>query len=451
MEEIRKSYLRDVVNVKIYLEKISKYDIVEVDKYNYLAAISKSGRNVAVVIDDDIELSPYQQQQRQIQEQQIRQLRLQQSQIKEEIVGIEGIPSTDMRGFIKRAIDAVNDSSAQVRDNLLEAGVIDIQALRTLNPWEQSSAYTRTMKQKRGHFFSLPKSSGECIPLAAPSNHKLFVRYCNECIGMIALVRSWNLEVEDAMRFRLEHGAMDQQNAELRKLIAKLNGIIETQEESLLKEMAKNKELEEANAWFNNWTDTQRVDALGNELKDARRQLMEVGQMAQAEVESTALNVSMAMRHRIASALHVEETLHKLVRKERLMRENEVKSRIQMYEDLQKTQKELVNAEKEIVVMTDLRNKETERVVQVQKQAAALQQTITTLERACLFKDNVYNELRAESTLKIEFLKQQVGDLSNQCQQLEKSLEASSEQVRSLKVRTRPRPHFACFFASQKD
>lgn len=290
------------------------------------------------------------------------------------------------------------------------------------------------MKVKKGHFFTLPNPGGESIALSAPAKHRLFVKYCSDCVGVINLVRSWNAEVEDALRFRLEYGSMDHQNAELRKLIGKLNVIIENQENDLIKEAAKNKELEEANAWFHNWTDTQKVSAISNDLKDTRRQLGEVQHMAQADVESTAYNVSMGLRSRIASALSAEETLYKVIRKERLSKETEVKARLQMYDDLLKCQLALSNAEKEKVLLAELRDKETERVHQLQRQASVLNNTIASLERACLFKDNAYTELRAESILKIDFLKQQIGDLSNQCSQLEKKYEECKEESRSLKV-----------------
>jgi len=291
------------------------------------------------------------------------------------------------------------------------------------------------MKVKRGHFFTLPNAGGESILLSAPAKHRLFVKYCSDCVGIINLVRSWNTEVEDALRFRIEYGAMDQQNSELRKLIIKLNVIIENQEKDLLKEVAKNKELEEANAWFHNWTDTKKVSAISSELKDTKRQLVEVQYMAQAEVESTAFNITMSLRSRITSALTSEETLYKVVRKERLLKETEVKARLQMYDDLLKCQAVLANAEKENILLAGLRDKETERYNQMQRQAAALNETIASLERACLFKDNSYAELRAESILKIDFLKQQIGDLSSQCSQLEKKYEDCKQEASHLKVR----------------
>lgn len=139
MEEVRKAYLRDVVNVKIYLEKIATFDVVEVDKYNYLNAIASSGINkiTDTINDDDYELSPYQQGLRQVQEDQIRQLKSQHAGIKNEIVGINSTPSVDLRSLIRKAVESVNNTSIQFRDNLITAGLLDIEKMRTLNPWEQ--------------------------------------------------------------------------------------------------------------------------------------------------------------------------------------------------------------------------------------------------------------------------------------------------------------------------
>ena len=149
MEEVRKAYLRDVVNVKIYLEKIANFDVVEVDKYNYLNAITSNGINKISVPnnDDEYELSPYQQGLRQVQEQQIRNLKVQHANIKNEIVGINSTPSADLRGLIRRAVDSANNTSIQFRDNLITAGVLDVEKMRTLNPWEQVFAI-----HKKRHF-----------------------------------------------------------------------------------------------------------------------------------------------------------------------------------------------------------------------------------------------------------------------------------------------------------
>ena len=280
----------------------------------------------------------------------------------------------------------------------------------------------------------MPEPGGESIPLLAPSKHRLFVKYCSDCIGIIQLVRSWNSEVEDALRFRIEYGIMDQQLLELRKLIGNLNVIIEDQEKALNKEIAKNKELEEANAWFHNWTDTKKVDSLGNELRDMKKVLAENMNMARADVESTKMNVTLSLKSRISSALSAEETLYKVIRKEKLAKETEVKARLQMYEDLRQCQVELANAAKENASIVELRDKEAEKNAQLQRQLTAMSDTVVALERACLFKDNVYNELRAESIYKIDFLKKQIGDMSTRCTELEKVVASSREEVGNLKV-----------------
>jgi hypothetical protein len=65
----------------------------------------------------------------------------------------------------------------------------------------------------------------------------------------------------------------------------------------------------------------------------------------------------------------------------------------------------------------------------------AMKDVVAGLERECLLKDNVYKEMRAESIFKIDFLKKQIGDLSNRCSDLEKDVATSDENIKLLKVR----------------
>ena len=123
----------------------------------------------------------------------------------------------------------------------------------TRNPWEQSRSFKRFMKLKSGPSFTYPEPGGESVSLAAPSKHKLFIKYCPDCTGIMSVVRSWNIESEDALKFRLEHQIQDAQNIELRKLTQSMNVIIEKQEAELVEVKAKNKVLEEGNDWFQKW------------------------------------------------------------------------------------------------------------------------------------------------------------------------------------------------------
>lgn len=109
------------------------------------------------------------------------------------------------------------------------------------------------MKLTSGPSFTYPNPGGESLQMAAPSKHQLFIKYCPDCVGVLNVVRSWNQESEDAMKFRLEHQVQEGQNIELRKLTQNMNNIIERQEAELMEERAKNKLLEEGNEWFHKW------------------------------------------------------------------------------------------------------------------------------------------------------------------------------------------------------
>lgn len=109
------------------------------------------------------------------------------------------------------------------------------------------------MKLTSGPSFTYPEPGGESVSMAAPSKHKLFIKYCADCTGVMSVVRSWNIEAEEALKFRLEHNVQDAQNTALRKLTQSMNLIIEQQEAEIVEVKAKNKLLEEGNDWFSKW------------------------------------------------------------------------------------------------------------------------------------------------------------------------------------------------------
>ena len=107
LDTLRSSYLRDVVSVKNYLVHISKFKLED---------------NIA----DDLQ------------------------QMKDGLYDLHTVPSIDLRTLVKKAKESSKSTSAELMDNLIEAGVVDPETCRTLNPWEQSRGYKRVQRIRKG-------------------------------------------------------------------------------------------------------------------------------------------------------------------------------------------------------------------------------------------------------------------------------------------------------------
>ncbi len=92
-ESIRASYLKDVISIKHYLDQINNVDL----------------NNPKSVHD-----------------------------MRESLTQLHAVPSVDLRETIERVKKNVNMTSTQLRDNLIDAGLLDPSTCKTQNPWEKS-------------------------------------------------------------------------------------------------------------------------------------------------------------------------------------------------------------------------------------------------------------------------------------------------------------------------
>ena len=82
---------------------------------------------------------------------------------------------------------------------MIKAGFIAGANDRIVNPWERGGAFKKMLKEQKGSKYKMP-TGGTTVGIHAPSKHTLFVNYCKDCVGMMALVYQWNHEVEDALQ-----------------------------------------------------------------------------------------------------------------------------------------------------------------------------------------------------------------------------------------------------------
>jgi hypothetical protein len=168
---------------------------------------------------------------------------------------LNSMPSVDLRHLIDHVKSS--DASNQLRDSVMKAGLVDpsLSADWLKNPWEKSKSYKIFKELSLNSTLKIPKE-GQSISLYAPSRHRLFVKYCKTCIGVMSFVSEWNKDVEVAFYRRIE----GRTNDELRATINKLNEFILEQSsecESLRKELSS---MKKGSKWFETWKQVSGID-----------------------------------------------------------------------------------------------------------------------------------------------------------------------------------------------
>ncbi len=289
VESIRSSYLRDVISIKHFLDQLKT---INVDK--------------PASVDDMFD----------------------------SLQNLHTVPSVDLREAIDKVRSNMTQSSTQLRDNLIDAGLLDPSTCKTLNPWEQSRAFRRLQRQRGAPSYQYPDAGGESVYIKAPSNYKLFVRHCGNCIGIMQLVKSWNTEIETAFRQMADYQIVDAQIAEFKKLIAHLTLMVADKEAEVIRLNTKNTELEVANAWFDKWAFIKESAEREEVINEQKRVLSNIAGMSHADIESTAYNYALRMEAR--QVVHEDQirALKMTIKKDKGESERNTQSRLALCDDL---------------------------------------------------------------------------------------------------------------------
>lgn len=255
---VRECYIRDVISIKFHLDNLSEATVKATIEHGKSKANQLSNEN-----DDDLHT--------------------------------ESLPSVDLRAMIKKCKDAPNQSSTQLRETLIKAGLQNPNTDRMLNPWEKGSAFKKIMKAEKGLKYKVPVGGGNVVHLHAPSKHTLFVRYCKDCIGFMGLVYKWNQEVEGALNMWGERENKDFES--LRQ--ARVKETIKTLTENLFKEEVENRkkqtridQLESANKWFQDWEYGKEAHKVVEAIQERNKEITNAANMESAECETKILNVT---------------------------------------------------------------------------------------------------------------------------------------------------------------
>lgn len=394
LDTVRSSYLRDVVSVKHHLDKINDAEVDE--------------ENPSLV------------------------------KLKQNMYDLHTVPSVDLRSLVENARASVQQNSAQLRDGLVDAGLLDPETLRTLNPWDQSRGYRRLMRIKKGGAAKPPDVVGESIALAAPSNKKLFVRYCRECIGLAVFIKDWNREVELSMKFKADFCNIDNLVQEYRSVIDKLNGTIEHQEKEIVRLLERTGKLETANAWFEKWGFMKEAGntGKGGVLDEYEQKMMykHTSEMARAEIESFAFNSALRLEAKEQQHLSIELAHRQKLREAELSRDADSKERVKLVQEFRKTQQELQARCNEIADLTQATAVKEAEKTHLQQKLAASEADNRHLHEVIDKKEADYATLRDDSNAKIEDLNFQIKQLNDDYSNQENIIDELRDSLANKKV-----------------
>jgi hypothetical protein len=91
-----------------------------------------------------------------------------------------------------------NGASYQFQDMFVN-GTTAKNAMVSKLPWENGKKFKELKLNESGYEYRLPKTPVAVVDLHGPSRHKLLVRYCTDCVGVMALVHDWNEAVEESL------------------------------------------------------------------------------------------------------------------------------------------------------------------------------------------------------------------------------------------------------------
>lgn len=390
LENIRGSYLRDVVLVKHHLEQIQAVKLPE--------------ENPAF------------------------------EKVRADMYDLHAVPSVDLRGLIEKAKMAPSQASNQLVESLINANILDLETGKALNPWEQSRGYKRIQKFKRGDSYQLPDTGGQSMPLQAPRDCTLFIRHCSKCIGVISLVRNWSKDIEEALRYQLEAKSMVAELAELKRLVSNLQNIIENQQEDYKVLLEKSQQVETAGAWFDKWSYMKEFEEKELEQEEKRGVLRHRAEMANADKESTSYNQSLRVQSDIDDCAIRETNLKQLLKKEKVTREREEKNRLKLFDDVKAVQREVHEKNQEISRINSLLADEKQAKHAVEMELHGLAHQNQALQDALDKKEGMFGSFREEMMSKICAYEEQLAVLQSDCGDKDDMLDHLRDEIRHIKA-----------------
>lgn len=354
--------------------------------------------------------------------------------IEEALSDLHTLPSVELKTLIDRADAALKEdgTSKAMRDCLIDAGLIDPESLRPINPWEQSRAYKRLQRIEKGPSYQYPDTKGYSLQLNRPTSYKLFVRYCSECVGTIQFVRAWNYEVENNLRFRAEYNQIDNRIQEMQRVINSLQDSIIVKETKIEELEAQCVELQGANAWFDKWTIAKQEEArVAAEVEKSRQTAAQL-QMQQADMETTIWNLQQRQFTRVHDLQGQVRTLQQQLKHDTKERDFETQTRLKIAQDLQAALQAKSSLQRALDAATGQKNQETakQELLTNQLQQMERERLLAEQEHSAAEKQHAEYKKRTDN---------QIRELQQEVQILSKSNDQQQDEIDALKTDNRQR------------
>ena len=133
---------------------------------------------------------------------------------------------------------------------------------------------------------------------------------------------------------------------------------------------------------------------------------------------------------------NIEETLHKIIKKEKLAKESAHRQRQLMLEELQRINIETSLKDKELKRLTIDNIDLVAQITSLQESLDVMTKSNIALEKRVQESDRLFADLKEESTAKVDYLRNKVGDISEQLELREKETRRFKEEVKRKKLET---------------
>jgi hypothetical protein len=253
-------------------------------------------------------------------------------------------------------------------------------------------------------------------------------------VGVVAVVKSWNQEVENCMKFQAEHGQVEAKISEFKRVIRSLQSIITEKELEVMQLTNKNNLLEEASQWFDKWSHTKaylRQEQIHHERICHYQNLI---QMAQEDQYSTKWNVLDQMKHQFQQYQAMHDELRQELGQIQLEREVETKTRIKLNYDMQLlyTDKQLLKIE---VDQLNINQVQSQAIIQeCQARIDHVTKLNATLTWSLTLKEAQYEEYKIKATAENSSLATQVQQLTDDYNEKEEEVDRLRDDARSRTV-----------------
>lgn len=345
---------------------------------------------------------------------------------------LQAVPSANLRPIIDSVNQSPQLSSFQFREMLLAAGLFNVSTGDVYNPWEEGKAFQSYMKSQKGSSYKVPNVGGGALPLSRPSGHKLYIRRCQDCLGVLSLVASWNSTTEEALRLLNQSRRYDEHVVELKATLQSLNSIIASQQAEINMLESQKNEVMATNKWFDKWGFIKEAEAKQAELEN-KCSLLRARLALSIEDRNSALH---------SQRFNMDQYILEIKQSEERAKNKYFDALGQMNDSTQQSRllQAKIDGYEHRLLERDKALKDIQVLLKFEKENnSALQSRVkfycdreSELLNAIDVKEKKFQQLQLESSSQIEELKTQITTLSEEYSSKEELVDSLREKLRDL-------------------